>query len=137
MTYNKSNHEYKIHDTILRKRVHKDRRQDILDNEDILYILNDNQKLKDCREYYVDGLGMRGFDKLSKSNFRKDKRFKIAAYSTDHGGRVLRIWANKYTPYNGDNVSESVVWPPNIGEPSVPCHRTCRNLDPYYPYYMK
>ena len=80
MTYNKSNHEYKIHDTILRKRVHKDRRQDILDKEDILYILNDNRKLKDCREYYADGLGMRGFDKLSKSNFR------IMNYNSLNGG---------------------------------------------------
>ena len=49
-------------------------------------------------------------------------------YSTDKKGRVLRTWANKYRPFtsetgvevnkHGDEVTESVHWPPTIGQPS-------------------
>ena len=124
-------HTYKAK-KVLRREIPEERHRlwDVLDREDSIYILNTNPDLKYCREHYPDGLGTRKFDKLCKTNFGYDDRFDVIGYSIDKKGKVLRTWANKYSDYDyvsetglqpnkhGDQVSESVHWPPTIGQPS-------------------
>ena len=124
---------YKIKKTLCRERPEKEVRHrlwDVLDKEEYIKILNKNPNLKYCREHYPNGLGTRQFDKLCEMNFGYDERFDVIGYSTDARGKVLRTWANKYCEYDyvssggfeinkhGDKVTESVHWPPDIGQPS-------------------
>ena len=124
---------YKVKETICRERPEREVRHrlwDVLDKEEYIKILNKNPNLKYCREHYPNGLGTRQFDKLCEMNFGYDERFDVIGYSTDARGKVLRTWANKYCEYDyvssggfeinkhGDKVTESVHWPPDIGQPS-------------------
>ena len=124
-------HTYEVKEVLWRE-IPEERHRlwDVLDREDSIYILNTNPDLKYCREHYPDGLGTRKFDKLCKTNFGYDDRFDVIGYSIDKKGKVLRTWANKYSDYDyvsetglqpnkhGDQVRESVHWPPTIGQPS-------------------
>ena len=124
---------YKVKETICREipeREVRHRLWDVLDKEEYIKILNKNPNLKYCREHYPNGLGTRQFNKLCEMNFGYDERFDVIGYSTDAKGKVLRTWANKYCNYDyvsatgiecnkhGDTVTESVHWPPDIGQPS-------------------
>ena len=124
-------HTYKAK-KVLRREIPEERHRlwDVLDKEDSIHILNKDPNLKYCREHYPNGLGTRQFNKLCEMNFGYDERFDVIGYSTDAKGKVLRTWANKYCDYDyvsaagiecnkhGDTVTESVHWPPDIGQPS-------------------
>ena len=124
MTYNK-NRQYDIVEVLERKDDRHDythRYWDILDREDkmILFRKLDDPILKYCREHYMNGLGTRDFYKLCEVNFRMEKYETVLGYTTDKNHKVLRVFVNKYMESfpEGDHVSESILWPPEIGKPS-------------------
>ena len=124
-------HTYEVKEVLWRE-IPEERHRlwDVLDKEEYVKILNKNPNLKYCREHYPNGLGTRQFNKLCEMNFGYDERFDVIGYSTDAKGKVLRTWANKHCDYDyvsaagiecnkhGDTVTESVHWPPDIGQPS-------------------
>ena len=91
---------------------------DILAKEVNLYLFKGKEDLKYCREVYCNGVGTRNFYKLVEQNFGFDKRYEVVGYTTDASKKVLRVFVNKYSRPDGDNVSESILWPPVIGKPS-------------------
>tara|TARA_B100000497_G_C7265900_1_gene187257 strand:- start:7 stop:390 length:384 start_codon:yes stop_codon:yes gene_type:complete len=106
------------------------RNWDILDKEDCLTLFKDKDELKDCREYYRDGVGTRNLDKLIKNNWFLGSDMEVLGFSTDHQGKVLRIFANKYPDPDGDDVCESIHWESiTIGQPSK--YKYC-NTEFYY-----
>ena len=124
MTYTK-NRQYDIVEFLERKDDRHDythRYWDILDREDkmILFRKLDDPILKYCREHYMNGLGTRDFYKLCEVNFRMEKYETVLGYTTDKNHKVLRVFVNKYMESfpEGDHVSESILWPPEIGKPS-------------------
>ena len=124
MTYTK-NRQYDIVEFLERKDDRPDythRYWDILDREDkmILFRKLDDPILKYCREHYMNGLGTRDFDKLCEVNFRMESYETVLGYTTDKHNKVLRVFVNKYMESfpEGDHVSESILWPPEIGKPS-------------------
>ena len=124
MTYTK-NRQYDIVEFLERKDDRPDythRDWDILDREDkmILFRKLDDPILKYCREHYMNGLGTRDFYKLCEVNFRMEKYETVLGYTTDKNHKVLRVFVNKYMESSpeGDHVSESILWPPEIGKPS-------------------
>ena len=91
---------------------------DTLDREHRLILFRGKDELKYCREHYVNGVGTRNFSKLKEINFGCDSYHTVVGYTVDSKGKVLRIFTNKYSKPDGDLVSESILWPPVIGEPS-------------------
>ena len=91
---------------------------DILDREHRLILFRGKDELKYCREHYVNGVGTRDFEKLKEINFGFDSRYTVVGYTVDSKNKVLRVFVNKYRDPDGDFVSESILWPPVIGEPS-------------------
>ena len=53
-------------------------------------------------------------------NFGMEDYETVLGYTTDRNNKVIRVFANKYMDNlpEGDTVSESVHWPPQIGKPS-------------------
>ena len=124
MTFTK-NRRYDIVEFLERKDDRPDynhRYWDILDREEkmILFRKLDDPILKYCREHYMNGLGTRDFYKLCEVNFRMESYETVLGYITDKHNKVLRVFVNKYmeTFPEGDHVSESILWPPEIGQPS-------------------
>ena len=93
--------------------------QEIREKEYAILILSDEPALRYCREHYTNGVGTRKSDKLFERNFGYDDRYTVVAYSVDRKGKVLRTWVNKYDSPEGDLVSETVLFPPKIGEKSI------------------
>ena len=91
---------------------------DTLDREHRLILFRGKDELKYCREHYVNGVGTRNFSKLKEINFGFDSRYTVVGYTVDSKDKVLRVFVNKYRDPDGDFVSESILWPPVIGEPS-------------------
>ena len=106
--------EIKVRET---RGVHKN--WDILARETNLYLFKDKEELKYCRESYVDGCGTRNYYKLVEKNFGFDERWKVVGYTTDGSRKVLRVFVNKYDLPEGDDVSESILWPPVLGKQST------------------
>ena len=98
------------------------RKWDLLDREDKMFLFRkeDDPILKNCREHYLNGLGTRKFKNLCKINFGMDDYETVLGYTTDRNNKVIRVFVNKYMDNfpQGDTVSESVHWPPQIGKPS-------------------
>jgi hypothetical protein len=124
MTYTKT-HDYRIVEFLEREDNRPDsyhRYWDMLDREEkmILFRKLDDPILKNCREHYMNGLGTRDFDKLCEINFRMEKYETVLGYTTDKNNKVIRVFVNKYmdTSPEGDEVRESILWPPEIGKPS-------------------
>tara|TARA_A100001201_G_scaffold40050_1_gene41547 strand:- start:202 stop:588 length:387 start_codon:yes stop_codon:yes gene_type:complete len=92
---------------------------DILAKEANLYLFKEEDELKYCRETYCNGVGTRNFYELVKKNFGFDERYEVVGYTTDTSKKVLRVFVNKYRHPDGDDVSESILWPPVIGKPST------------------
>jgi len=113
---------FEVQERQIKDRSKRHRNYDILDQEYQMFLFKKSTDLKDCREYYLNGVGTRNVKKLKETNFGFDKRFKIAGYTTDEHGKVCRIFANKYDDSEGDDVSESILWPPNVGKRSTLKH---------------
>ena len=98
------------------------RKWDLLDREDKMFLFRKENDpiLKNCREHYLNGLGTRKFEKLCEMNFGMEDYETVLGYTTDRNNKVIRVFANKYMDNlpEGDTVSESVHWPPQIGKPS-------------------
>mgnify|MGYP003123755151 CR=1 FL=1 len=92
---------------------------DILARETDLFLFKGKEDLKYCRETYRDGVGTRKFAKLVEQNFGFDERYEVLGYTTDASKKVLRVFVNKYSHPDGDDVCESILWPPVIGKPST------------------
>ena len=123
MTYTKS--RYKIKEVIQKENNRPDpyhRYWDMLDKEEkmILFRKSNDPVLKYCREHYMNGLGTRNFYKLCELNFRMSDYETVLGYTVDKNNKVIRVFKNKYVDSSpeGDYVSESILWPPEIGKPS-------------------
>ena len=95
-------------------------RKDVLASEEQIFILCDDPALRYAREHMPNGLGTRKFEKLCEMNFGMEDYETVLGYTTDRNNKVIRVFANKYMDNlpEGDTVSESVHWPPQIGKPS-------------------
>ena len=135
----KATRDFQIHEFLEREDNRPDsyhRYWDMLDREEkmILFRKLDDPILKYCREHYMNGLGTRDFHKLCEINFRMEKYETVLGYTTDKNNKVIRVFVNKYmdTSPEGDEVCESILWPPEIGKPSKLLHARRLNTTFYY-----
>ena len=135
----KTTRDFQIHEFLEREDNRPDsyhRYWDMLDREEkmILFRKLDDPILKYCREHYMNGLGTRDFHKLCEINFRMEKYETVLGYTTDKNNKVIRVFVNKYmdTSPEGDEVCESILWPPEIGKPSKLLHARRLNKTFYY-----
>jgi len=99
-------------------------RKRLLETESVIKILSSDPALRYAREDFRNGVGTRKFSRLCEINFGYDDRYTVAAYSKDKNGKVIRTWVNKYLHNSpeGDLVSETVFFPPKVGEESILYH---------------
>ena len=90
------------------------------------------EELLYCRECYVDGVGNRKLEKLIETNWGFDSRYKVVGYTKDRDGKVMRVFVNKYDDPEGDLVSESILWPPVLGQRSQYYYPLSEGQDFYY-----
>jgi hypothetical protein len=119
---------FKVQEHQIKDRSTRHKNYDILEKEYQMFLFIKSTDLKYCREYYFNGVGTRNVQKLKESNFGFDKKFKIVGYTTDEHGKVCRIFANKYDNSDGDDVSESILWPPNVGKKSILKYNSSREF---------
>ena len=94
-------------------------RKDVLASEEQIFILCNDPALRYAREHMPNGLGTRNFEKLCETNFGYDDHKTVVAFSVDRNNKVLRTWCNKYKSPEGDLVSETVFFPPEVGKESI------------------
>ena len=59
-------------------------------------------------------------------------RYKVVGYTKDRDGKVMRVFVNKYDDPEGDLVSESILWPPVLGQRSQYYYPLSEGQDFYY-----
>ena len=110
--------KFRVSEHYIKPKRHNERNWSILEKENEMILFCKKDELKYCREHYADGVGTRKLDKLIETNWGFDSRYKVVGYTKDYNGKVMRVVVNKYDDSEGDHVSESILWPPVLGEKS-------------------
>jgi len=113
---------------------HNERNWSMLEQEYEMILFYGEDELSYCRECYVGGVGTRKVDKLIETNWGFDPRYEVVGYSQDRNGKVLRVFVNKYKNPKGDLVSESILWPPVLGQRSQYYYPLPEGKDFYYDF---
>ena len=111
---------------------HNERCWSILEKENEMILFEEKDELLYCRETYVDGVGTRQIEKLIETNWGFDRQYKVLGFTRDRNGKVLRVFINKYNAPEGDLVSESILWPPVVGQRSQYFYPLAEGRDFYY-----
>jgi hypothetical protein len=126
--------EFKVAEHYFKSERHNERYWKILENEREMILFCKKDELKYCREHYADGVGTRKLDKLIETNWGFDSGYKVVGYTKDYNGKVMRVFVNKYDDPEGDHVSESILWPPVLGEKSQYLFSPKNGEDFHYDY---
>tara|TARA_B100000085_G_scaffold203344_1_gene186962 strand:- start:509 stop:916 length:408 start_codon:yes stop_codon:yes gene_type:complete len=124
--------KFQVSEHYIKPKRHNERNWSILEKENEMILFCKKEELLYCRECYVDGVGTRKLEKLIETNWGFDSRYKVVGYTKDRDGKVMRVFVNKYDDPEGDLVSESILWPPVLGQRSQYYYPLSEGQDFYY-----